>query len=448
MATMIKDMTDAKSVRNIFAGPFHHPFAIPALAICLLVLLMQVLAGSGLDPYVLLLFPIGLVCTYFLLKFPEVTLGLFLVAGGVKAYPSLVSLNMPDLTLVCAGLVALSCLLDVVARRDRFSVPAAFVLYLPMALMIPISLIYTVDFAEGLDKTARFFLLGGLAIFAPFIALNSRARFHRFFYVLLIIGLFEVISAMTDPQMAERLSSPGGLPLHLGYYASTGIAVILFLGLPRASFIRRLPFYALFPILFYGLIGSGVRRSLVGVLLCCVLALCLYPKLTLDFLVLALGAGIILSIVPIPDFSIGYLSTLVNLSPGDLFAERQHLLNLGLSAGMSHPLTGVGIGAFRFFTPNPSMYDYPHVLLVEIFCEVGIIAAVSILLLQAYTLYKILRNAFFTQTAFRTEMFLALAFLVIGLVDSSVSGDINNVRPMWLAMSLPFVVTRMKESNG
>lgn len=445
---MIENTTFAKSARSIVAAPFHYPIALPALAFALLLLLMQALLGSGLDLSVLFLFPLGLVCTYLLLKYPEVTLALFLVAGGVKAYPSLASLNLPDLTLVFAGLVTLSCLLNAVLKKEYFSLPGAFALYLPMALMIPISLMYTVDFAEGLDKAGRFFVLGGLAIFAPFIALNKRARFHRFFYVLLIIGLFEVISAMTDPQTAERLSSPGGLPLHLGYYASTGIAVVLFLGLPRASLMRRLPFYVLFPLLVYGLIGSGVRRSLVGVLVLCALAVCFYPKMTLDFILLALGAGIILTVVPVPDFSIGYLSTLWNLSPADLYSERQHLLNLGMSAGMSHPFLGIGIGAFRFFTPNPAMYDYPHVLLVEIFCEVGIFAAVSILLLQLYTVYKILRNAIFTQPSLRTEMLLALAFLVIGLVDSSVSGDINNVRPMWLAMSLPFVVSRMKESNG
>jgi hypothetical protein len=447
-AAMTKHTTFAKGSSSVIAAPSRRQVLLPALIFCLLVLLMQAFLGAGLDLSMVLLFPLGLVCTYLLLKYPEVSLGLFLTAGGVKMHPRLTSLGLPDLTIVFAGLVALSCVLRLAAKNERLRLPLAFALYIPMAVMVPVSLIYTVDFAEGLDKAGRFLLLNGLAIVAPFIALNSKAAFRRFFYVLLIVGLLEVITAIVDPQTAERLSSPGGLVLHLGYYAATGIIVLIFLGLPRASFLRRLPFYALFPLLFYGLVGSGVRRSLIGVLICAALAILLYPKLILDFVVLGLAAFVIVSAAPIPAFSVDYLSTLVNLSPGELYGGRQHLLDLGLAAGMGHPFLGVGIGAFRFFTPNPAEYDYPHVLLVEIFCEVGIFAAVSILLLQLYTLYRIFRNAFSPGTAFRTEMLLALAFLVIGLVDSSVSGDINNIRPMWLAMSLPFVVMKMQERNG
>ncbi len=445
---MTKQTTTAKGAKRFISIPLRDQVLAPALIFCLLILLMQALLGSGIDAAMILLFPFGLFCAYLLLKYPEASLALFLVAGGVKMHPRLASLALPDLTIVFAGLVVLSTFLKAVSRNERLSLPGAFVLYIPLALMIPLSLLYTVSFAEGLDKAGRFFLLNGIAILAPFIALNTKASFRRFFSILLIIALLEVISAIFDPQTAERLSSPGGLSLHLGYYAATGIIVVIFLGLPRAAFLRRLPFYALFPLLFYGLIGSGVRRSLVGVLVCCALAILLYPKLTLDLVVLAAAALVILAVAPIPDFSVDYLSTLVNLSPGELYGVRQHLLNLGLAAGRSHPLLGVGIGAFRFFTPNPAEYDYPHVLLVEIFCEVGIFAAVSILFLQLHTLYKIFRNAFSARTAYRLEMLLAMAFFVLGLVDSAVSGDINNVRPMWLAMSLPFVVMKMQENEA
>ncbi len=437
-----------ETAKNVIAAPLHHPVWLPAIAFSVILLLMQSLLGSGFDLYVLILFPIGLACAYLLLKYPEVTLALFPIVGGIKAHPFLVSLGIPDLTLVFAGLVALSCLLDMILRKERFSLPGAFALYLPFVIMIPISLTYTIDFAGGLDKAGRFFILGGLAIVAPFVALNTPVRFRRFFYVLLITGLAEVVSAIFDPQTAERLSSPGGLAVHLGYYAAIGIAVVIFLGLARSSLKHRLPFYLLFPILFYGLIGSGVRRSLVGVLIIGVLAVFFYRQLAFDFLLLGLGSFIILSLLPIPDFSLDYLGTLINMSPSMLYEGRQHLLNLGLNAAALSPFTGVGIGAFRFFTPNPVIYDYPHVLLVEIFCELGIFAAVSVMLLQLYTLYKILHNAVYTQTLVRKEMLMAMAFLVLGLVDSSVSGDINNVRLMWLAMSLPFVVSRMKGSEA
>lgn len=441
----IKNAAFGETARNVLTAPLHHPAWLPAIALSVLLLLMQALLGSGFDLYVLVLFPVGLVSTYLLLRYPEVGLGLFPVISGVKTHPALAALDVPDLTLVFAAVVALACILDMAKKKERFSLPKVFVLYLPLALMIPISLAYTVDFTGGLDKAGRFFILSGLAILAPFVALNTPARFRRFFYVLLIAGSLEVVSAILDPQTAERMSSPGGLVLHLGYYASIGIAVVLFLGLPRTSFLHRLPFYALFPVLFYGLVGSGVRRSLVGVIVIAILAICFYPQLILDFLLLALGAFIILSMLPIPDFSLDYLSTLVNLSPSVLYESRQHLLNLGLNAAAAHPFFGVGIGAFRFFTPNPAIYDYPHVLLVEIFCELGIFAAVSILVLQVYTLYKIFHDAVFARPSLRKEMLMALAFLAIGLIDSSVSGDINNVRPMWLAMSLPFVVGRMRE---
>jgi O-antigen ligase len=442
----LKNVSFGETARHVIVSPLQRPVWLTALAFSLILLLMQAIMGSGLDLYVLIIFPVGLACAYLLLRHPEITLGLFPVVSGIKAHPSLVSLGVPDLTLVFAGLLALSCLVDMTLKKERFSLPKVFALYIPMALMIPISLSYTIDFAGGLDKAGRFFILSGLAILAPFVAVNTPARFRRFFYVLLVAASVEVISAIFDPQTAERLSSPGGLPLHLGYYAAIAIAVVVYLGLPRSSLIHRLPFYALFPVLFYGLVGSGVRRSLVGVLIIGVLAICFYPQLALDFLLLALGAIIILGLLPIPDFSLDYLSTLVNLSPSILYEGRQHLLNLGLNTAAAHPFFGVGIAAFRFFTPNPAIYDYPHVLLVEIFCELGIFAAVSIMLLQLYTLYKILHNAVFTQPFLKKEMLMAMAFLIIGLVDSSVSGDINNVRPMWLAMSLPFVVSRMKES--
>ena len=106
---------------------------------------------------------------------------------------------------------------------------------------------------------------------------------------------------------------------------------------------------------------------------------------------------------------------------------------------LQHPL-GIGVGGFERFAPLD--LRYPHNLFLEVGCELGWIPLLSLLATLALSLsalVKVLKNEY-------SWPMLFLGILVITtLLNSMVSGDLNDNRNFFAALLLPFVALRLQK---
>src|ERR1700739_3712574 len=111
-----------------------------------------------------------------------------------------------------------------------------------------------------------------------------------------------------------------------------------------------------------------------------------------------------------------------------------------------HPFFRVGIQGFRFLSPNPLTYNYPHNLILELGSELGLLAAFSFLALAACAfreIWKQLRDLRQSRNSPVLTVFLLLLFVFL---DAMVSGDINDLRFMWFVLGLPYVLRAFEAS--
>jgi O-antigen ligase len=115
-------------------------------------------------------------------------------------------------------------------------------------------------------------------------------------------------------------------------------------------------------------------------------------------------------------------------------------MRFGLQTFLDHPLLGVGIQGYRYVTPNPLTYNFPHNLLLELGAELGVFAVFAFLIFAVCSfgeLFNLLREHNPRYLALERTV---LSLLVLGALDVSVSGEMNNDRLFFFLLSLPFVL--------
>src|SRR5262249_35295205 len=107
-----------------------------------------------------------------------------------------------------------------------------------------------------------------------------------------------------------------------------------------------------------------------------------------------------------------------------------------------HPLFGVGIQGYRYVTPNPLTYNFPHNLLLELGAELGIFAVIAFLALVVCSfraMFRVLREAYPENIALYRTVFL---ILILTCMDASAPGKLNNDRLLFFMLSMLFVLER------
>jgi O-antigen ligase len=236
----------------------------------------------------------------------------------------------------------------------------------------------------------------------------------------------------------ERLVAPSGLNTELGSACAAGLVIIWGLLFPGWSFFKRLLVYPVVGLLAIGMVGSGGRLANASAAICIIISIFLCKKLFRDALIMG-GVGLLaLPFVWIPDASYEYLSSLAH--PPEAMGTRSGLMELGVSLMGEHPLLGVGIQGFRYHSPNPVTYNFPHNIFLELGSEMGALAALVFLGILIYSFREIAKQL--TNPATKHEPLVHTVFLLMIFVflDSMVSGDINDLRFMWFVLGLPYVL--------
>jgi O-antigen ligase len=397
---------------------------------------LQLLASMSLAK-VLAIVMLGTILLFLLIRYAEVTLAFFFLVGLFKGDPRL-SATPVDLTILVGAMVALAVALRLIFNRQALSLPAEYFLYLPLVCLMVLSLFYTPDFSAGLEKTLRFVLLTGLGIVSPFVLFDSPIKMRRFMVTMLGGGILLAVNSLFMLGGQERLVSPSGLNTELGSACAAGLVIIWGLLFPGWSFFKRLLLYPVMGLLAVGLVGSGGRLANASAAICILLSIFLCKKLFRDALLMG-GLGLLaLPFVWIPDASYEYLSSLAH--PPEAMGTRSGLMELGISLMGEHPLLGVGIQGFRYHSPNPVTYNFPHNIFLELGSEMGALAALVFLGILIYSFREIARQL--THPATKHEPLVHTVFLLMIFVflDSMVSGDINDLRFMWFVLGLPYVL--------
>jgi O-antigen ligase len=191
-------------------------------------------------------------------------------------------------------------------------------------------------------------------------------------------------------------------------------------------------------VLAVALVGSGGRLANVATALCLALSVLFCRRLMVDFGIIAALGFAALPFLRIPAASLEYLASLTR--PHDAFGTRTDLMRFGLQVFLDHPLFGVGIQGYRYVTPNPLTYNFPHNLLLELGAELGVFAVISFVILAFCSfreLFRLFREYHYRGLALERTV---LSLLVLGCLDVSVSGEMNNDRLFFFLLSLPFVL--------
>src|SRR4030042_4518509 len=385
----------------------------------------------------------GISAAFFLVRYPEITLAIFVSIGNIKGDPRLSFLQHIDLTVFLAVLIIFTILIKLISKRIKPEFPKEFLLYIPFILMMIVSLSYTPNFHVGFDKASRFIVLTGIAIISPFFLLETPARMKRFFMTFVILGILVSLNSFAMLGGYERLVAPSGLSIQLGYMVAVAMTIVWFLILPDLPFYKRFIVYLSIAIFSISLVGSGARSATIAVFICMLLSFLFYRKLVIDFSILMLFVFLSLSIVSIPDASYEYLGTIIN-PHYDLLSSRSDSMKLGFDLTFEHPLSGVGIGGYPFYSSDPNFYKWAHNIILEISSEMGILSALTVCGIIISSFRETIKQVLDRDIKYKKLSYTVLALLIIGFITMMNTGDINCIRPVWLYMSLPFILRGMK----
>lgn len=387
---------------------------------------------------------VGLLVVYLLVRFAEIALALFFLVGFVKGDPALASAPV-DLTVVTAATILIAVLFRVFVKNQTLRLPREYIFYVPLLAMMIVSLTYTPDFGSGLDEILRFLCLTSIGIVAPFVLFDEDRKINRFFLALASGGLLLAINSFAGLGGENRMVTPSGLTTELGGACAVSIVVIWAMLFPRMRFLARLPFYPALAVLAIGLIGSGGRFANVGTVVCIILGTLICRKLFIDLLAAGGLTVVALSMVWIPESSFNYLHSLIH--PTQAMGTRSDLMALGIRLFTQHPFLGVGVNGYRFVSPNPLTYNFPHNIFLELGSEMGIVAVIAFAMLAFYSFREIIRQMSISH--FRDNPLVPTVFLLLIYVflDSMESGDINDLRFMWCIFGLPFVLRALRSTS-
>jgi O-antigen ligase len=392
----------------------------------------------------------GLVAILALLIYPEVALALYVVVGDLKGDDRIAALLPVDLTLALGALLLAGIALNLLRRKRIVAIPAAYFLFVALVAIMTASLTYTPIFAAGLEKLGRFLTVTGIVIVAPFFLLGTRQQAVRFFAGFAVAAFAICAWSLFALGGSERLVTPSNNTIGLGHIACALILIFWFAVLPFFRFPQRLFVYPLLFVPIVALLGSGSRGPAIACALIVLGSVVFRPSRILDLACAAALGAAILPFARIPGSAIQYLGTLIGSSSvSGLLSFRYDLLQYGWRLLQQHPILGTGLQGFRYYSPNPELYKWPHNIFLEIACELGIPAALIACTIFAAAIAEAIRQLRDAVSPTWVLSQLAAALLVAGIVNATNTGDINSDRLTWLFLSLVFVMRgiRTRESD-
>src|SRR5271154_5628071 len=422
--------------RGVFSG-----LAILAASLIVGFALFSISPG----PRMLAVVFLGVAVLLALLLYPELGLALYVVIGDVKGDERVAALLPWDLTLALGGVLIAGIILNFLRKKRCVAMPPAYFLFVALVALMVASLSYTPVLDVGLEKVGRFLTVTGIVIVAPFFVLGTAQAMKRFLAGFAVVAFVICGYSLGSLGGSDRLVTPSSNTIGLGHIACGLILILWFGALPRLPFLKRILIYPLLAVPALSLIGSGSRGAALALGAVILVSLFFHRALLADLLCLAALGFAVIPFVNIPVASFEYLGTLVNsTSVSALLFFRAELLSYGWKLLQQHPLIGVGIQGFRYYSPNAGLYNWPHNIFLEVSCEMGIGAGLLVITLFVIALCEVWRQLSDRASPYLAFSQIAAALLVVGIVNATNTGDINSDRSTWLFLSIIYVVRGLR----
>ncbi len=376
-----------------------------------------------------------------LLVYPECALAGFLVVGDIKGDPRIAVLFPCDLTLAVGAILVAGMLLNLLRKKRIAPMPTVYFLFAALVVMMTTSLIYTPVLSAGVKKLELFITVTAIAIVAPFFVLPDTAAMKRFLWCFGGAAYAICLASLAGLGGQHRLVTPSENTIGLGRVACIVAAMIWASAVPGSRLKTRCFGYAAMIVPLIAMLGSGSRGSAIAFALLVLATLIFYKRLALEISVLVLLGLAALPFADIPQASFRYLGSLFSAqSVGGLLDFRGDLLAYGWRLVKQHPLFGAGLGGFRYSSPNPGLYKWPHDIFIELACELGIPAALIGCAIFASAIRESFRQLRTARSLNYELSVVGAALLWIGLVTAVTTGNINSDRTIWFFVSVVFVV--------
>jgi len=372
---------------------------------------------------------------------PELALALFLVAGGIKKNPALSGFPV-DLTFAAALLVLIAIGAKLLQERDLPRLPPATALFVALAALIAVSVMWTRNINVGMSKATTFQTLTAIAFFAPFFLLRTRSELIRAMLGVVAAGMFVALTAVSTGDPSQPLVAAGGNEIELGLYSAFGlVAAVGYLMLLGPSLLRL---FWIVPGVVLGttILGAGSRGAVAGSALALVfvaVSRAISSRRGRRIVLVALAAGIGVFVVAPNVAGLAakkYENQLFSTNTQRVLGDRGYLYDTASTLALNHPL-GVGAGGFD---PDSDTL-YPHNILLELASEEGLlgVALMTALIVAAWRARRRVQKG-----ALSPEATLAGALLVLTLVEAFVSFDLNENRLMWFSLGLALAIPRLR----
>ena len=404
----------------------------------------------------------------FLFKYPEIYFALYLVAGAYKADPRLTSISrFLDFTVFFELLTVFGTLYNIFRNRLKVVIPPrnVFLSYIFLLILGLVSLLYTIAPIYGVNKMLRFLLITSPGFFLGIILIRRRESLIRFmsvFILLAFIMVLDIISGGIKPGSLGFKEAFGSN--YLAFGRITGIAGLLTLALflLNKRLLYKLFFLILTGFLVFGLFISGGRGPLIAFFISMFLAFVYYTaysfhikngsifinKQNMKTLIHLFLFLLIISLIIFyfRDYfnTIFYRLSLLIKAEGDVI-DRLNLYKSAWLSFKSSPLFGIGIGGFSVFYKGFDAVRgaYPHDIFLEFLSELGLLGFLSFVYILIKSISRSLVNIKLSNSETDTYLNLALFMVTIFmLINSSVSGDINDNRLLFVFMGLAFAYRR------
>src|SRR5271154_2380003 len=426
--------------RGVFSG-----LAILAASLIVGFALFSISPG----PRMLAVVFLGVAVLLALLLYPELGLALYVVIGDVKGDERVAALLPWDLTLALGGVLIAGIILNFLRKKRCVAMPPAYFLFVALVALMVASLSYTPVLDVGLEKVGRFLTVTGIVIVAPFFVLGTARAMKRFLIGFAVVAFVVCAYSLQSLGGSGRLVTPSSNTIGLGHIACGLILILWFGAMPRMPFLKRILIYPLLAVPALSLIGSGSRGAALALGAVILLSLFFHRALVADLLCLAALGFAVIPFVNIPVASFEYLGTLVNsTSVNALLFFRAELLSYGWKLLQQHPLLGVGIQGFRYYSPNAGLYNWPHNIFLEVCCELGLPAGIMVMALFGSAVREAWRQLRDRTTPYLALSQVAAALLAVGIVNATNTGDINSDRSTWLFLSLVFVMRGLRNASS
>lgn len=305
------------------------------------------------------------------------------------------------------------------------------------------------------------FLLGPLVFFATVTMINRNHISYLYQAHLLasvVVGLlFFLYPLYTGVESIRRLGVGSTVPLSLSTnYLSSMFGIAIVIAITHILLSNKLRIqareFSILPILFYGLVITGSRSAMIGVLTSIsILIFTIGSRKTIKPL-LSIGFGIVISVGLLNsfyDFTGGYRFTIDHF----LYSIRRlfEIISGSLGEIIQSPLTiFFGIGFYRYEPIAPTAVtalSYPHNFLVALFAYIGLFGAVLAGGLIVLTIQQLFQSALHQSENEQYLSAVTLASLLVFLTYVMTEGRATRVFTLWVLLGIAVRVVGSHSEN-